>query len=281
MSKVKKEYISDRFCDLYARKWQSQGKTQKEFTEAIKAVDPSSGITASYVSKLLSGTYSPKRYLSAICQVLDVDISEFTPKKRNDRYKYVSEYADGVEKALEDKAIKDFKIDLTFFQGLRNIIPDFDKLFPMFLPIFEYGAFDTNHKPYQRYVPAESAETSQGKGLLQIERDGKTYFLSVYDLKIIKIVQELLKKKAVSYFELLLKQYAVAEDTVNRRYQELVLQENPNYETDQVLWTVCHLSEETIQTIDKYGMYTDEELSRFNLERGKPVYREPGNTEGE
>ena len=165
MARVKKEFVTDKLNELYLTKWKAQGKTQREFAEAIRNVDPSSGINETYVSKLLNGVYSPKSYLPAICEVLDVDISEFTPKTHDDRYQYATAFADGLEGTLEGFAKEHFGIDLTFFQGLRNIIPEFDSIFPVYAPLcfYDVNSYDTNGRErnvFERRVPAEAMETS-------------------------------------------------------------------------------------------------------------------------
>lgn len=281
MARVRKEFITDRLNDLYDKKWRSQGKTQKEFAEAIKEVDPASGINETYVSRLLNGKYAPKQYLPAICQVLDVDISEFSPKTHDDRYQYASDFADGLEGRLEELAINNFKIDLTFFQGLKNIIPDFDDVFPKFYPLFWYDVFDQNHKPFQRIVPAETTETSSGQGLFQITRDGKTYFLTKYDMKFILWLQLKIRKYVLALFEAHQKTLDEAEARVDTVFWEKNLEVNPEFDKDNTFWTVYKLSEEELQDIDQFGIYTEKEERRFRLPRvGTPLYDDNTETEG-
>ncbi len=267
MAKVKKEFITDKLEELYLLKWKSQGKTQKQFAEAIKEANPESGINETYVSKLLHGTYSPKQYLPTICQVLCVDISEFTPKTHDDRYQYAADYADGLEGSLEKMAEENFKIDLTFFQGLRNIIPDFDNVFPFFCPLENYGESDIKHKPYQRAVPAEAVETSKGQGLFQIMKDGRTIFLTKFDMKYIRAIQIQIRKYTKALFEAHQKTLEKAEADTNVYFWEKNKEINPNFDKDNTLWETYVLSDEELQNIDKSGIYTEKEEIRCKISK--------------
>ncbi len=281
MARVKKEFVTDKLNELFNKKWRSQGKTQKEFAEAIKEVNPASGINETYVSRLLNGEYAPKRYLPAICQVLDVDISEFTPKTHDDRYQYASDYADGLEGRLEELAEQNFKIDLTFLQGLRNIVPDFDSTFPVYTPLHWHDVHDQNHQPYQRTVPAEATETSKGQGLFQITKDGKTYFLTKYDMKFIRGLQVGIRKYVLAQFEARQKGIEKAEADANVKFWEKNMEFNPKFAEDSTLWETYVFSDEELQDIDKYGIYTEQAEKKFGLPRvGTPLYDDSTETEG-
>lgn len=268
-----RDYIMMRLPILYSQKWEAQGKTQEQFAEAIKMIRPDSGINKTYVSKLINGKYVPRPYLlQAICEVLEVNMSEFTPKTHEDKYKYSSAYSDKVEAALEKRAAEDFKINLTFLQGLRNIVPNFDSKFPMYAPLHYYGinalAPDGRERNvYERRVSVEIAEPSGGKGVLQIERDGELISLTKYDLKFIRELQNRISKLVSVYFEDHKKALEKAETEVNVRYWELTKENNPEFEQDNTIWTECPLSNETLQEIDKSGIYTEKEEKRFNLPR--------------
>lgn len=268
-----RDYIMMRLPVLYSQKWEAQGKTQEQFAEAIKQIRPDSGINKTYVSKLINGKYVPRPYLlQAICEVLEVNMSEFTPKTHKDKYKYSSAYSDKVEEALEKRAAEDFKIDLTFLQGLRNIVPNFDSAFPKYAPLHYYGlnAFAPDGRErnvYERRVSVEIAEPSGGKGVLQIERDGELISLTKYDLKFIRELQNRISKLVSAYFEDHKKALEKAETEANVRFWELIKEINQEFEQDNTIWTDSRLSDETLQEIDKYGIYTEKEEKRFNLPR--------------
>lgn len=268
-----RDYIMMRLPVLYSLKWEQQGKTQEQFAEAIKKIRPESGINKTYVSKLINGKYAPRPYLlQAICEVLEVDMSEFIPKRHEDKYKYSSAYSDKVEAALEKRAAEDFKIDLTFLQGLRNIVPNFDSTFPKYAPLHYYGvnalAPDGRERNvYERRASEEIADPSGGKGVLQIERDGKLISLTKHDLKFIRELQIRIGKLVSAYFENHKKVLEKAETEANVRFWELIREINPEYEQDNTIWTDSRLSDETLQEIDKYGIYTEKEEKRFNLPR--------------
>lgn len=269
---ISRDYVTVKFNELYMLKWKGQGKTAIEFVRAIQNVMPDAKCDYKYVSKWLNGYMSPVKYLPAICQVLDVDLSEFSPKTHDEKYQYSSDYADGLEGRLEELAEQNFKIDLTFFQGLRNIIPEFDSTFPVFCPLFRYGQFDTRHKPYQRSVPAEATETSSGQGLFQITKDGKTYFLTKYDMKMIARIQKAVRKIVLTWFDKLSDEMKEAETKANLKYQE---------ENAVDIWSEYILSDEELQSIDRWGIYTVEEEQRFGLPRvGTPLYDDNTETEG-
>ena len=177
-----REYIIQRFRVLYQSKWAIKGKSQQQFADEIKKILPDSGINKTYVSRLANGVYAPRPHLlQAICTVLGVNASEFDPQSWNDKYRYSVDYAKNVEGDLERRAIEDFKIDLTFFQGLRNIMPDFEEKYPKYSPLHYYGIEDSNHKVYERSVPAKTQKIPDGESLFQITRDGKTIFLTPFD----------------------------------------------------------------------------------------------------
>jgi len=266
MPMVKREFVVSRLTELYNKKWRSQGKTQKQFTEAIKRADPECGINEVYVSKMLNGVYAPRqKYLAVICKVLDVDISEFFPKTHDDRYEYSTGFADGLEGELEEYAVKQFKIDLTFFQGLRNIIPEFDPAFPMFAPLKWYDVVDENHQPYERPVFAEASATSKGQGLLQITKDGKTYFLSRFDLKFIRELQDMISRIAQKAFVTRQKAFDEAEAKANEEFWKKNLELNPHFADDGTLWETFRLDDEQLQDIDSAGIYSDKEAKRLKL----------------
>lgn len=267
-----RDYVSKRFSELYLQKWKGQGKKAQQFVDAIKEAMPEAKCDYKYVSKWLKGNMIPVKYLNAICEVLEVDISEFTPKTHEDKYKYSSAYSDKVEAALEKRAAEDFKIDLTFLQGLRNIVPNFDSAFPKYAPLHYYGlnAFAPDGRErnvYERRVSVEIAEPSGGKGVLQIERDGELISLTKYDLKFIRELQIRISKLVSLYFEEHKKALEKAETEINIHYWELIKEINPDFEQDNTIWTDCRLSDETLQEIDRYGIYTEKEEKRFNLPR--------------
>ena len=274
------KFVSQKFDEFYIKKWLGLGKTTAEFVEAIHDIIPNAKCDYKYVSKWRRGYMSPVKYLPAICQILDVDISEFTPKTHEEKYHYSAKYADGLEGSLEKIAEQNFKIDLTFFQGLRNIIPEFDKTFPVFSPLHFYDVTDHRHKPYQRSVPAESKETSLGQGLFQITRNEKTYFLTKNDMKFIRGIQGAVRKYVTSLFEAHQKKLENDEAQANVIFWEKTMEFNPDYSKDETLWITYELSDEELQQIDPSGIYTESEEKRFKLPpKGTLLYQDHTETE--
>ncbi len=280
-SSISRDFITVKFNELYMLKWKGQGKTAMDFVRAIEDIMPDAKCDYKYVSKWLNGYMTPVRYLPAICQVLGVDLSEFSPKTHDEKYQYSSDYADGLEKAIEELAEKNFGIDLTFFQGLRNIIPDFDNTFPVYCPLYFYDVCDKNHKPYERSVPAETFETNSGQGLFQISKDGRQYFLTKYDLKFIRRLQNGIRESILKTFETYRIALNEAEAKANDEFWKKNMEINPDFAEDNTLWETYVLSEEELQKIDRFGIYTENEEKRFKLPRiGTPLYDDSTETEG-
>lgn len=262
-----REFVTRQFNNFYQAKWIAEGKTAIDFAEAIKQVMPEANCDQRYVSKWKTGKMSPVKYLPAICRVLGVDLSEFTPSGHDERYQYAPDYADEIETFLENIAENNFKIDLTFFQGLRNITPGFDDLFPQFSPLCCFGLFDRTHKAIERIPEAIASETSNGKGVLQIQQDGKTYFLTQYDLKIIRWLQIRIQKYTLHCMDYLKAEFDKAEAEANMQYEEGKMHATPE--------------DEDLQLVDPFGMYTEKEWSKYHLPKGgKVLLDRSGNTEG-
>lgn len=274
---ISRDFVIKQFNRYYQAKWLDEGKTAEQFVRAIQAVMPEGTEKCNYkiVSKWKKGVIAPVKYLPAICKVLDVDIEEFNPTTHNDRYQYASDFADGLEGKMEEIAMKNFKIDLTFLQGLRNIIPDFDEKFPCFTPLFHYGVEDSKHKVYERCVAGEASETSKGKGILQIEKGGKTFFLRKEDLKIIRIIQDKLKERALKLFDVIRAEMIKAEAEVNLLHEEKSTELNPDYPENETIWIDYEFTDEELQEHDKLGIYSEKERKRYKLPpKGTPIFRE-------
>ncbi|MBQ6173475.1 MAG: helix-turn-helix transcriptional regulator [Clostridia bacterium] len=259
MSKASDEFAKARFVQLYREKWKAQGRTQKAFTDLISEIDPSCGITEGYVSKMVRGIHAPEKYLPAICKALDVDMSEFVPKSRAEKYKYSADYADGLEGALEKIAVENFGINLTFLQAVREIVPDFDKRFPVNTPLKEDPFNEERH--YLRRMPSgETCKISSKKGLLQVTKDGQTIFLTINDFKGIKEIQT----KARSYIVWLINEYAArlqaCEAEANRQYIE---KHSMSHADDSPLDRT--MTRFDLQKVDPYSIYTEDEWNKFNL----------------
>jgi len=261
-----KEFVCKTFRRLFISKWKGKGKTLHEFAEAISLEMDGAKCTFRNVSRWLNGDTEPVKYLPAICKVLEVEESEFIPKTHDERYQYSSEFADGLERQLELIATKDFKIDLTFLQGVRNIIPDFDTRFPIITPLV-FRENDSKEPYFKRAIPEYASETSDGTGLFQISRDDKKYFLSVYDLKVIKMIQ----KKTAIYIKSFLDQ--ISADLKKREADATT----KYIEQNDDIWIHVPLSDEQLQEIDPYGYYTEAERKKYHLPEGKIFTEEEKN----
>ena len=259
-----KDYVCKVFRELYFSKWESKpyGNKQQDFADAIVKIQPDAKCDNKNVSKWLNGT-PPLKYLPAICKIFDVGIDEFIPRGHDDRYHYSSEFADGLEKELERRATLDFGIDLTFLQGLKNIIPGFDSRFPLVAPlVFREG--DSEGQYYKRAVPEWAAKTTINQGLLQLTRDGKCYFMTIWDLKIIKVIQD----QTAEFIKNRLDQ--ISADLVKREKDAIAQYIKQNDD----IWVLEPLSDEQKQKIDPYGFYTESERKKYHLPDDKKIFRE-------
>ncbi len=207
-----------------------------------------------YVSKWLNGDMAPVKYLPTICQIFNVDIDVFIPKTHDERYQYYSEFSDKYESKMSKIAEENFKLDLTFIQALRNIIPDFDRRFPVCTPLPKHPL---DGEQYRRGKHFKAAPASKNHRLFQITRDGKVQNMSAFDLKILKDIQKKVRDYVCSIFEETAADLKKREAEANRRYDEL----------NDDIWVRTLLSEEELQNIDPYGFYTDSELKKYHLTR--------------
>lgn len=259
----RKEYVCGVLQKLYAMKWQTKGQnnTQQALADEInKRLDLEDHVSGKQVSKWLTKATEPVKYLPVLCQIFDVDIDIFTPDPNNhdDQYQYSSAFADQLAAELEEKATKNYHIDLTFVQALKNIIPDFDNRFPVCTPLLP-REFDSKGEFFKRPKHAEAAPTSKQYKLLQIERDGRNQFLSDFDLKILKNVQAKVKEYVCKIFDETAADLVKREAEANRRY----------IEKNQNIWIGARLSPEDLQEIDPYGFYTEAECKKYHFAKKK------------
>lgn len=259
-----KEFVKKRFRDLYLQKWAALGKTQAQFAEAIIQIRPDAAVDRPYVSRWVNGKRTPEQYyLQAICEVLEVDISEFEPKTKADKYTYSTSYQDRIAEEHEKTAIDEFGINLTLLSGLKQLI-DFDSEFPVYSPLYLTA---DNEAPdpfktlkYERMPLGEASEGSNGLNLFQIRRDGKVVTLSRYDMKYLKALQRELIKWTRQQFERHKERLAEAEIEANQYCYE--------QEEDNVYSRGC-CSPELLQKIDKWGIYTEQEAKKNGMVYGK------------
>ncbi len=271
---ILREHIKSRFRKLYQEYWVDKRKTQAAFIRRMREIDSTIPVDRQQFSNWVAGKNAPGSfYRHIIVQIFKDDIptledSYFTSDvwdSHEEKYRFSQSYADELEEKLKKVAKDNFKIDLTFFQGLRNIMPDFDKRFPVYAPLQFYEDSE-NQKPYERCVAQETAETERnGKRLFRIKQNGKTIFLSKYDMKLIKYLQTYLQSCAYSLFDKVRADLKASETAANMMFSEL----NPPMPPDEDILT--ELSDEDLQRIDPWGLYTEEERNKYHLpERGLP-----------
>ena len=264
-----------RLRDCYARNWHG---TQEQFAAAVwKEFSGSdntehAAINKSTVSRWLNSRNETKgyMYIPSIAKVLDVDISEFVISSSLDKFQYSPNFADEIEVEKEKLAVDAFKIDLTFLQGLRNIIPDFDLRFPSYLPLV-IDDFNPAYEPYTRrpgiIANIEAAETTHGKGLMQIYQNGKNRYLNECEMKIIHEFQKYVIRLFYAWSNKVQAKLNESMAAANLEY----VNKNPilkNLSDDQPVAEDClfELTLEELQKLDPYGIYTDAELKRYHLD---------------
>ena len=267
-----RDFIIQRFQELYRKYWKSEGKSQLQFAMAIQKEMPDAKVTNQYVHRWYKGTLRPgNKYLPAICKVLGVDISEFRPTTHEEYYRYSSDFSDQMELMLEKMAVENFELDLDFISGLRCLMA-FEKCFPVYHPLHYYGVEAEGRKPYERMVSAEKAKVETVKGIFEVRTDDMTFTLTKYDMKFLKEVQFEVFKLVLGLFDKRKKQLEQAEKDANYYFWMKNFALNPDYGKDHTLWTTYVLSEEDLQRIDEAGIYTEKEERRFKLpRRGTPL----------
>ena len=259
--KADKEFINMSFRYVYDRKWKSQGKSQKEFARAVRAIDPECGINNTYVSKLYSGKYTPSaRYLSLFCKVLNVEMEEFYPETMEGKYRYSPDYQDEVEEYKEIIAQDCFGLNLSFLYGLKQMI-NFDEEFPIFAPLQCNVADPVDGFPfglkYDRVRLVEAAESKHS--LFQISIEGKTINLSPADMKFLKALQNYVIRKVRELFKFH-KQELI--DSVNEATDSCKEYMRPG---KTIELGKSPLSAEALQDVDKWGLYSNEEYKKYKL----------------
>lgn len=260
---IDKRFVKERFYRLYQKKWKEKGKSQTQFVEAVKAIDPESGISRTYVSKLLKGTYTPSaKNLQLFCAVFGVDYeTEFLPSTYEDKYQHSAEYQDRVSEYFSQVATESFGLNLTFLNGLRQLI-DFDKEFPLYGELIVAAADPTECFPsgltYKRAEPAEAYEASTRQRMFQVSTGNKAYNLSPEDMKFLKAVQNQVIRKVSEWFS------KHRQDLINAANQAAEACEGYTF-AEMVKSGHDPLSPEELQKIDKWGIYTVNELNRYNI----------------
>lgn len=272
--RVGSEFIKEAFRNVYQREWEKKGKSLKEFAERYAEIEQGSEVTEertdaikAQVSRWKNGHKAPSaKSIKIICQVFaafGVDAQkEFYPSTYEDKYRYSSEYQDAIAERNEHIAKDCFGLNLSFLYGLKQLI-DFDSEFPAFAHLEWSFADPVNGFPfgvkYERVELASAAKGENGKSLFQIENGGKVITLQPADMKYLKAVQNFIVRK-------------VREQFAHHR-QELI--DSMNEATEQCKdylrpGAVVHigkdpLSPEELQKIDKWGIYTEQELNKYKI----------------
>ena len=208
---IDRDFFQFMFTKLYQERWESAGKSGREFAKEIQNRTEYSP-TRQTVSDWKRGKKLPsKEALEAICNVLGVDESVFQPFSHPYAMRrYTSAFSDSVDKAMAKKAKDEYGIDLTFYEGLKNIIPDFGSHFPLNAPLLFYAT----DPPYAR-ESHKGREKVKEKRLFQIERDRETIDLTDWDLKIIRLLQNKVSEIVVDWMDKTAAEMIADEKAVN------------------------------------------------------------------
>ena len=206
----------DYFVNVFKEKFsdwkkKDKGNTQGEFARQIceirkKKTGEKCPVTNSYVSEWLRGKWFPEQYLPEIAEVLGVKDEDFFFQTDEEKYKYSSDYINGIGKANIDFA-KQRGLNIDLIDALSGII-DFNGLFPVYLPIPDR---DDCLLPNKR-SHGDSAPIQENQ-FMQIEREGKTITFHKCDLMYLKEVQD----QVVAFVEFLF--YKRSKEMSKEAYQ--------------------------------------------------------------
>lgn len=192
-AKQRKDFFKRRFNELYSEwKKRDKGNTQGEFARQIceirnKNTGEKCPVTNSYVSEWKRGKWVPDQYIPEIAKVLGVKEEEFSFNTHDDLYRHSSEYITEFGRSDLSQFCYDIGLNLQFLSSIRKLIgPDFDSMFPIYLPIPDR---EECMLPNKRKL-ADSAPIDNMLQYLQVERDGKTITLHKCDLAYLKEVQD-------------------------------------------------------------------------------------------
>ena len=258
----KKQAISERFYNLYQRNWKRKGKSEQDFVDAVKALDPECGLRKNYLSRLLNGHQVPSaKYLSTFCTVLGVDFDEFFPAASyKDEYSHAPEYQDAVSAWHERVAKESFGLSLPLLKGLQQLL-DFGAEFPLFAPlecVRDDGSGLSTGLKYERAELVEAAQVSTGSGLFQIVSDGKVYNLSPIDMKYLQWVQDFIVERVRQLFaqhrqELIDAAHSASDECIGHTVRSLLVSGHEP------------LTQDDLQRIDTWGIYNETELDKYNI----------------
>jgi hypothetical protein len=100
-------------------------------------------------------------------------------------------------------------------------------------------------------------------------------------MKFIRGLQVGIRKYVLAQFEAHQKGLEKAEADANVLFWEKNMEANPDFAEDNTLWETYRFSDEELQDIDKFGIYTEKEGQRFRLPpTGTPLYDDSTETEG-
>lgn len=262
-----RDFTIKQFQKLYQECWVNKGRRAQQLVDRIKEIDPTAKLDYKVISKWATGEYPPGlRYLTIIIEIfkediptLDLSYFSYDLNTHADKYRYSKDYVNDVEEHIKTTATNNFKIDLSLLQGIRNIVPDFDDKFPVYTPLY-FNDGDAEGKPYRRKESAETLAPDAKHGLFRITRDGKTVFLTVYDLKLIRNLQLHLRQTVYRWFDKVAAELVSAETEINLDY----IERNPpgeDFFTDIPDATL----DDYLQRFDRWGIYSEEEHRKYKL----------------
>ena len=111
---------------------------------------------------------------------------------------------------------------------------------------------------YKRAEPAEAYDASYDKRLFQVSTGGKAYNISPEDMKFLKVVQNTIIRKVSDMFSKHRQELIDAANLAAEKCEGYTFAEMVKSGRDP-------LSPEELQKIDKWGIYTVDELNRYNI----------------
>lgn len=239
---LKEEYqteFSKRFSEKY-EKWKRSGDGERKndiiFADEVFNYERDHGTGSKKLGKgcnaksiydYRKGNSMPgnKSRMIALAAVLGCDVSELLPSTIADKHRFLPGYINQVGSELE-KYAQSIGLSLHFVAALKEIVPDYSNVFPLFLPVHESSdAFDLSNA-YTRYKESDACNDFEiskksGNDIFQFEYDGKTITISKSDLDYLKTLQDEIVSFVLYQFSRREKEMETEIDTLNAHINEL------------------------------------------------------------
>lgn len=208
---LKEEYqaeFSKRFSKKYEQ-WKRSGDGERRndmvFADKVYSYErdhstggktPGKGCNSKSIYNYRNGIQMPGTMsrMKALAAVLGCDVSELLPSTQAEKYRLLPEYINQFGSELE-KYAQSIGLNLYLLTALKEIVPDYGNVFPLYLPVSENpNLFDLDNT-FIRYEKAAAANSPKidiktGNDVFQFEYNNKTITISKSDLDYLKDLQD-------------------------------------------------------------------------------------------